>query len=446
MNMDGELDLSGAKPGQATKIAETGLATRNLLKLALKHFYVRGIQTGRELAEQSRLHIAICKDLLEEAKEQGLVEIRGSSDHHGYSDFRHGLSGKGREWAIDALNQCAYVGPAPVTLLDYTQQVRRQSVMRQPIRRDELRDRFSEMIVPETLEHRLGPAVNSGRSLLLYGASGNGKTTIAEAIAGAFDGIVHVPYAIDIDGEIIKVFDPIYHDELSDRDTIDSPMGQSAERREFTDRRWVPCKRPVIAVGGELTLSMLDLHFSPVSRYYEAPLHLKANGGVFIVDDLGRRLVNPKDLLNRWIVPMEKKIDFMAMQNGATFSIPFDNLFIFSTNLEPMDLMDPAFLRRIPYKVEVKYPSERQFRQVFTLVCAKYGLAMNDGVVVTSCRRFKPPTSNLCASIRRNSSSSRSLRRASTRAWSPNLRSRLPRKRSKTSPPRPRQRAGVPAR
>ena len=249
------------------------------------------------------------------------------------------------------------------------------------IDRAALSNQFSHLVVPDGLASRLGPAVNSARSILLYGAPGNGKTTIAEAISQAFGGHVHIPYAIEVEGETIKIFDPIYHRKLKDQPSEGNGLQGEIKRPEFTDRRWAACSRPIITVGGELTLEMLDLHYSPITRFYEAPLHMKSNGGVFIVDDLGRQLVNPKDLLNRWIIPMEKKIDFLSLQNGSTFSLPFDNLLIFSTNLKPSDLMDPAFLRRIPYKVEMCYPTEQQFRDAFVPLCQEYDLEANHDII-----------------------------------------------------------------
>ncbi len=368
-------------PPARNTLGELGLNHNNLTKLVLKILYVRGCETAKEVSEVSRLHIAVSKELLEEAKLQGLVEIRGSVDQGDYQDFRHALTRMGREWAADALSLNQYVGPAQIPLSDYYDQIKRQSVTNVSIDRAALRKQFSHLVVPDGLDARLGPAVNSARSILLYGAPGNGKTTIAEAISRAFGGRVHIPYAIEVEGEIIKIFDPIYHRKLKDRPSEDDGLQGGIKRPEFTDRRWIACSRPIITVGGELTLEMLDLHYSPITRFYEAPLHMKSNGGVFIVDDLGRQLVNPKDLLNRWIIPMEKKIDFMSLQNGTTFSLPFDNLLIFSTNLKPSDLMDPAFLRRIPYKVEMCYPTEQQFRDAFVPLCQEYDLEANHDII-----------------------------------------------------------------
>lgn len=372
MNIDYTPDKSDIRPGHATSVAETGLNYNNLIKLILKSMYVVGLDTPKAISNYTKLHIGIVKELLTGAKDMALVEILEEIDEGGYSSFRYRLSGQGRDWATDALAQCSYLGPAPVTLDDYKQQTLRQSVKNEHIRRETLINRFEHLVVPESLERNLGPAVNSGRSILLYGAPGNGKTSIAEAISTAFDGCIFIPYCIEIDGEIIKIYDPVIHHEFADKGGETETVGESApDRPEFTDRRWLRIDRPVVLVGGELTLDMLDLYYSADGKFYEAPLQMKANGGTFIVDDLGRQLVNPKDMLNRWIVPMDKRIDYMVLQSGGSFSVPFDNLLIFSTNLEPSDLMDPAFLRRIPYKIEVDYPNEKQFRAVFEGVCEK---------------------------------------------------------------------------
>ncbi len=390
MNVESAQILRSVGPEKVNSAAETGLNVNNLTKLVLKIMYVRGVDTALELSDNIKLHIAITKELLERAKDQSLVEILGSNSREGYTDFRYGLTGKGREWAVDALQQSQYIGPAPVTLVDYRRQVLKQSVMNEHVQRETLLEKFSDLILPDTLERRLGPAVNSGRSLLLYGAPGNGKTSIAEAIGKTFAGAIKIPYCVEVDGEILKVFDPVFHHEIAeDEDPDDRDASAEVQRAEYTDRRWVVCRRPVIVVGGELRIEMLDLFFSPTARFYEAPLQMKANGGTFLVDDLGRAFVTPTELLNRWIVPMEKGIDYLALQSGSTFSVPFDNLLIFSTNLEPADLMDAAFLRRIPYKVEITYPSDEDYRKVFEMVCRNADLALSEEVVSFAMREIQ---------------------------------------------------------
>ena len=252
MKIETSLDARSAKPNCATNIAATGLNQTNLMKLVLKTFYVRGIETPRDLSDCAGLHIAVTKELLDLAKEKGLTEVLGSVEEDGYSSFRYGLTGRGREWAIDALAQCQYIGPAPVPLDDYRSQILKQSIKNENVERNMLIDRLSHLVVPESLERNLGPAVNSGRSLLLYGAPGNGKTSIAEAISNTFPGNVYVPYCIEVEGEIIKIYDPIVHIEaIPEKEPVAGNEDVAPSRSEFTDRRWLCCRRPVVIVGGD---------------------------------------------------------------------------------------------------------------------------------------------------------------------------------------------------
>jgi len=241
---------------------------------------------------------------------------------------------------------------------------------------------LSDLVVSRSMIRALGPAVNSGRSVLLYGSPGNGKTTIASILGGVFTDIIHIPYCIEIDGQIIKVFDPTLHQPMEDltEDLTGAVSEEVSLRTETIDRRWVACKRPLVITGGELTLAMLDLNFNPYSRFYEAPLHMKAIGGTYVIDDLGRQLVRPDDLLNRWIGPMETRVDYLTLNTGKTFEIPFDELLIFSTNLMPEDIMDPAFLRRIPYKLGVPAPTPEQYLETFRIESSSMGIDYDDDI------------------------------------------------------------------
>jgi hypothetical protein len=224
-----------------------------------------------------------------------------------------------------------------------------------------------------------GPALNSGRAMLLYGPPGNGKTTVAQRFASVFSDVIYVPYSVIVEGQIIRVHDPSIHFPLETTD-IEDENAFTVVKAQTYDARWVPCQRPFVITGGELTLEMLDLRYDTTGHYYEAPLHVKALGGCFLIDDFGRQIVSPTNLLNRWIVPLESKVDYLKLHTGKTFSIPFEELVIFSTNLEPEDLMDPAFLRRLPYKIEVGPPSRENYRRIFEGECKKQSVEMSDEI------------------------------------------------------------------
>ncbi len=234
----------------------------------------------------------------------------------------------------------------------FVERIQRQRITNERVDQAAIEKAFGDLIISEEFIHRIGPAVNSGRSILLYGPPGNGKTSVAERIGSIFNDTIYIPYCFEVEGQIIKVFDPGIHKRI-ERKTD----GAATLRRQDFDQRWVPCRRPFIVTGGELTLEMLDLSFNALAKFYEAPLHIKALGGIFTIDDFGRQLVSPEALLNRWIVPLESRVEYLKLHTGKSFSLPFDELVVFSTNLAPRDLMDPAFLRRIPYKLEIGGPT-----------------------------------------------------------------------------------------
>jgi hypothetical protein len=238
---------------------------------------------------------------------------------------------------------------------------------------------ISDLLFDASIVEQAGPALNSGRAMLLYGPPGNGKTSVAMRLASVFEDVVYIPYAITVEGQIVKVFDPSVHKRLGTK-RVGEKVGLSLVRQEEFDARWVPCRRPFVIAGGELTLEMLDLRYNAVARFYEAPLHMKALGGCFLIDDFGRQLVSPTDLLNRWIVPLESRVDYLKLHTGKSFSIPFEELVIFSTNLDPEDLMDPAFLRRLPYKIEVGSPSLKIYEEIFEKECERQGLPLSQKI------------------------------------------------------------------
>ncbi len=377
-----QLEAFFLEPPQTPKsIKETGLGAQFLINSVLKVVYLTNVETLPEISDQIKLSPSIIDTLLQTAKKDGLIEVRGAVGTNS-NLLRHGLTTLGRQWALDALRQSQYNGPAPVPLADYVGQVQKQATVNERINAVSLGKSFSHLVLPDHIPRRLGPAINSGRSILIYGASGNGKTCISEGIGASFEHSIYIPHCIEVDGQIIKVFDSALHRLVS------SPAKQPEEnssilqfRQEESDPRWVRCRRPVIITGGELTLEMLDLDFDPISKYYEAPLQVKAVGGVFVIDDFGRQLVRPRDLLNRWIIPLEKKVDYLTLHTGKKFEIPFDELVIFSTNLDPAELSDPAFLRRIQYKLRVDPPTVDDYKMIFERMCEVYRLELPDEIL-----------------------------------------------------------------
>jgi hypothetical protein len=316
--------------------------------------------------------------LIEQAQQRKLLDVLGASD--GHSEVRYILGEKGKRWAIDALEQNQYVGPVPVSLASYIDRIQRQRITNERIDRETIEHAFANLVISETFVHQVGPGINSGRSILLYGPPGNGKSTIAEKIGAIFGDVIYIPHCFEVESQIIKVFDPGIHQKV-ERSTAKGHSRALGLRREDLDQRWVPCRRPFIVTGGELTLEMLDLSFNAIAKFYEAPLHVKALGGTFVIDDFGRQIVKPEALLNRWIVPLESRVEYLKLHTGKSFSLPFDELVIFSTNLAPRDLMDPAFLRRIPYKLEITAPNADEYRLIFRAASRTLGLEAADEVI-----------------------------------------------------------------
>lgn len=367
-------------PPTPSSLNDTGISRHSLLNLLLKFMHIASCETVRELADGMKLPYRLIDELLEDATHQKFVQPMGARPGGNAFSISYALSELGKAAAKDALGQNLYVGPAPVPLASYQEQIQIQRITNELIDDAALRRGFHGLVVPEHYLRKLLPAINAGRTVLLFGPPGNGKTTLATRIAKLFRNIVYIPHAVEVDGQIIKVFDPSLH-RPSDQGTEDVGFsGAGALQRRRFDERWVACDRPVAVAGGEMTLEMLDLQYNPDNRFYDAPLHVKALNGMLLIDDFGRQKFDPSALLNRWIVPMENQIDFLRLNTGTSFSLPFDELVIFSTNLAPSDLMDPAFLRRIPYKIKLYSPSVSEYRQIFDAVAHAHYLRLSDEV------------------------------------------------------------------
>ena len=366
-------------PSEPADIAGTGIDVNELLTLMLKLMYQNRLESVRQLVDAIKLPSHIVIELARLAVDRKLVFTRGLRNSDSLMDMNYGFTDEGRRFAIDALQQSRYAGPAPVTLEEFNEQVHLQKLTNELVSFDRIRAAMADLNTEDRFIEQSGPALNSGRAILFYGPPGNGKTSVALRLANVFNDVIYVPYAVIVDGQIIGVHDPSIHAVMTPAQEPAEIVPSIMRRREY-DPRWVPCRRPFVVAGGELTLEMLDLRYDTSSHVYEAPLHMKVLGGCFVIDDFGRQMVSPTALLNRWIVPLESRVDYLKLHTGKSFSIPFDELVIFSTNLEPEDLMDPAFLRRLPYKIEIGAPSLALYKDIFAKVCKAANLDLTDEV------------------------------------------------------------------
>ncbi len=351
-------------PLEPTSFREAALTDTEVEMLLLKFLLARGDGSGRDMAKQVKLPFNLIEPLLRSLKHDQLIAYKGAA---AMNDYICQLTELGRERAKRYSQHCTYFGSAPVSLHDYIRSVKAQSIEEQHPTEDDLRRAFSDLLINKKMFRRLGPAINSGRGMFLFGFPGNGKTSIAERVTEAFGSYIWIPRAIGVDGQIIRLFDPMNH--------VEAPLdaGEGLYNDSKIDHRWVRIRRPTIIVGGELTMNNLEVAMNEATGINEAPLQLKSNCGTLVIDDFGRQKMSVDELLNRWIVPLEKRYDFLNMSNGKKLQVPFDQLIVFSTNLEPRDLVDDAFLRRIPYKIEVVDPTEEEFRELFRIMCPKMG-------------------------------------------------------------------------
>ena len=375
-------------PRSPSTLAECGLQLGQIADLVLKQLYLHGTLLGGDIARATRLPFSIVDEALRILREQKCIEV-ASGDLVGRVSYRFALTELGRARARELFEHCRYVGPAPVPIEQYIQQCHLQHVTGATCTMPLLRSTFQDFVVRQSLLEELGPAVCSGSSIFVYGPPGNGKTLIAKGLGrflNLMGGEIYVPYAIQAESSIITVFDPGIHHTTDDAGPGSRTPG-AAESPSYVvpegyfDIRWRRIRRPVVITGGELTLEMLELQYNSSGNFYTAPLHIKANGGVFLIDDFGRQLVRPKDLLNRWIVPLEERVDYLTLTTGRKFQMPFEQLIIFSTNLDPKELVDDAFLRRIRHKVKIESPDRELYTEIFMLMCQQRQIAFEPACV-----------------------------------------------------------------
>jgi predicted ATPase with chaperone activity len=395
MNTQAGLPESFAPP-PLRKLTDTGLTIVMMRDILLKTVFRKNVENASEIAAAVALPTPLAQELIDMLREMGLMQATGTLHATSSNEMGYQLTDGGKARALDALSQSEYYGAMPVPLEAYKEQVKRQSIKNVRITREILEASMGNLILPEGMIDQLGPAVTSGRSVLMYGPPGNGKSSIAEGIRSAMGDHIYIPHALSYAGQVITMFDPIVHTKVEDAAAAGglSPLRKSTTRH---DTRYLLCTRPTVMTGGELMLKMLDLNYNAVSRTYQASLQLKATGGVFIVDDLGRQEEPPQALINRWIVPMEAQYDILALQSGEKFEVPFDTLVVFSTNFHPNEIFDQAALRRIFFKVKIDGPNQSEFLKIFAMVARKKGVALNEDALIYMLKKKYPAVDNIYA-------------------------------------------------
>ncbi len=370
-------------PAEPLSAKETGIDEKSLVDLILKTMATTPAETLFDLSTALKLPPKVVTDLVDMAVRGQILALAGSGsggDAGGMMRARYEMTQQGKRRAQEALERSRYIGPAPITLAAYGEMLIRQKITNEAIDAASMHAAFSDLEVPRAFVDQIGPAICAGRALLMYGPPGNGKTSVAQRLERVFKQIIYIPHAVWVEGQIMQVFDPDVHRRVF---PDESPLFDISLQRDEADARYVACRRPFIVTGGELTLEMLDLKHEPLANFYVAPLHIKASGGCLLIDDFGRQIVSPTALLNRWIVPLENRVDYLKLHTGKSFRLPFEAIVILSTNLAPSDLMDPAFLRRIPYKLEVGAPAPDTWRRIFTSVAQSFGMGerLSDSII-----------------------------------------------------------------
>jgi len=385
----------GVVPPPAPKrMSEMSLSMVMMRDILLKTMFRQNLEMVSEIAGSVCLPVPVTQELIDLAREQKLLEATGTLHAGSGGEMGYQLTDAGKSRTLDALSQSEYYGAMPVPLEVYKEQVKRQSIRNIQITRDQLTGAMGHLILPDDLLDQLGPAVGSGRSILMYGPPGNGKSSISNGIRDALGDKIFVPRALEYAGQVITVYDPIVHSAAEEQVNDPNSLRRSGNRY---DTRYVRCERPTVITGGELSLEMLDLVYNPTARTYQAPLQLKSTGGVFIVDDLGRQAEPPQALINRWIVPLEESKDILALQSGEKFTVPFDTLVIFSTNFHPNKIFDKAALRRIFFKIKIDGPTQEDFLKIFAMMARKKKMALDEATLVHLLKKKYPTIDNVYA-------------------------------------------------